>query len=93
MSIGNFNTKNITQQTTIIWWVCFILAGSVGVGSFFCPPMGEVSKTSLELVAWFFGFLALAVTREAIKEGLGVRLKHGDTVVEVADMDGKDNNE
>lgn len=93
MSIGNFNTKNITQQTTIIWWVCFILAGAVGVGSFFCPPMGEVSKTSLELVAWFFGFLALAVTREAIKEGLGVRLKHGDTVVEVADMDGKDNNE
>lgn len=91
MSIGHFDTKNITQQTTIIWWVCLILAASVGVGSFFCPPMGEVSKTALELVAWFFGFLALAVTREAIKEGLGIRLKHGDTALEVVDMDGTKN--
>jgi len=33
----------------------------------------------------------LFVLREAIREGLGVKLTHGDTTVQVGDMDGKDN--
>ena len=28
--------------------------------------------------------------REAIREGLGVKLTHGDTTLQVGDMDGKD---
>ena len=30
------------------------------------------------------------VLREAIREGLGVKLTHGDTTLQVGDMDGKD---
>lgn len=87
MSIGVFDTKNITRTTTIIWWVCFTLVAVLGLGSWMCPPKGEIHKSVLELTAWVFGFMALAVAREAIKEGLGVKFKHGDTEVEIIDKD------
>ena len=38
---------------------------------------------------FLFAFGTLAVLREAIREGLGVRLTHGDTTVEIHDLDGK----
>lgn len=37
-----------------------------------------------------FAFASLFELREAIREGLGVKLTHGDTVIEVHDLDGKD---
>lgn len=92
MSVGNFDTNNITRQTTIFWWVCFGLTAGLGIGSFFCPPVGEISKSVLEFSAWIFGFMSVAVAREAIKEGLGVKFKHGETEMEIKDMDGKGNN-
>ena len=36
-----------------------------------------------------FAFATLFEVREAIREGLGVKLTHGDTTVEVRDLDGK----
>jgi hypothetical protein len=39
---------------------------------------------------YLFAFATLLVTREAIREGLGVKLTHGETTVQVGDMDGKE---
>lgn len=35
-----------------------------------------------------FAFATLFEAREAIREGLGVKLTHGDTTVEIHDLDG-----
>lgn len=40
-----------------------------------------------------FAFASLFELREAIREGLGVKLTHGDTVIEVHDLDGDPNQE
>ena len=39
---------------------------------------------------WIFAFAALFELREAIKEGLGFKITHGQTTVEVKDQDGPD---
>jgi hypothetical protein len=36
-----------------------------------------------------FAFASLFELREAIREGLGVKLTHGDTTIEVHDLDGE----
>lgn len=88
MKIGRFDTHNVTFQTTMMWWICFTLAASIGIWGFICPPKGQIDKSILEFIAWLFGFLTVAVAREAIKEGFGIRMTHGNTVFEVKDQDG-----
>lgn len=51
--------------------------------------MGEISPTVLKGGSLIFAFAALMEVREAITEGLGVKLTHGDTTVEVKDLDNK----
>lgn len=91
MKIGRFDTNNVTWQTTMMWWICFAMAAFLGIWGFICPPKGQIDKSILEFIAWLFGFLSLAVAREAIKEGFGIRMTHGNTALEVKDMDGVDN--
>lgn len=89
MSIGNFNTDNITRHTTIALWVFAFVTVGLAVYSALCPPEGIIDKSVLTFGALMAGFATLAVAREAIKEGLGVKYAHGDTSIEVKDMDGK----
>lgn len=90
MSIGKFDTENITKHTTIALWVAFLLTAGLGVWGFVCPPKGVIDGSVIKYSMIIFGVAALAVAREAIKEGLGVKLSHGDTVLEIKD---NDNNE
>ena len=39
--------------------------------------------------AYLVGFATLIVIREAIREGLGVKLTHGNSSLEIKDTDGK----
>lgn len=91
MSIGRFDTANITEQTSVMWWICFSLASILGIWGFVCPPKGQIDKSVLEFIAWLFGFLALAVAREAVKEGLGFKMTSGNTTLEIKDTDGNEN--
>lgn len=43
----------------------------------------------LKAGAEIFAFASLFMLREAILEGLGVKLTHGQTTIEVHDLDGK----
>lgn len=54
------------------------------------PPKGVVDPSMFKVAGYLFGFATLFVLREAIREGLGVKLKHGDTTIEFKDLDGKD---
>jgi hypothetical protein len=55
--------------------------------SFVIPPRGVIDPSIFKAAGFMFAFASLFELREAIREGLGVKLTHGDTVVEVRDLD------
>lgn len=82
-------TRNISTSTTIGLWLCMLVSLGLFVTSLFIPPQGEIHPTVLQAVGWIFAFAGLFELREAIREGLGFKLTHGSTTVEVKDLDGK----
>lgn len=81
-------TQNVTKTTTILLWVFSLSTIALFVASFLVPPKGVIDPTVLRAATVIFGFATLLEVREAIREGLGVKLTHGDTVIEVHDLDG-----
>lgn len=84
-------TKRVSTSTTIALWVCLLTTIILFVTSAYWPPKGSIDPSMFKAAGYLFGFATLMVIREAIREGLGVKLTHGDTVVQVGDLDGKDN--
>lgn len=85
--------KKVRTSTTIALWVCVTCAIGLFIASFCVPPLGEISPSVLRAGGEIFAFAALIMLREAIMEGLGVKLTHGQTTIEVKDIDGKDDEE
>lgn len=83
-------TRNVKTSTTVGLWVCMVAAIGLFVASFLVPPTGEINPSVLKAGSLIFAFAALFEVREAIAEGLGVKLTHGQTTVVVQDLDGKD---
>lgn len=82
-------TKRVTWQTTALLWIFSLSSVGLFTASFLVPPLGAIDPSVLKAVALLFAFAALAEAREAIREGLGVKLTHGQTTIEVHDLDGK----
>lgn len=82
------DTKKVSTTTTILLWIFVVTTIGLFVASFCTPPTGAIDPSVLKAVAWVFAFATLAEAREAIREGLGVKLTHGDTTVEIHDLDG-----
>lgn len=81
-------TRRVTWQTTALLWIFSLSAVGLFAASFIVPPTGVIDGSVLKAVALLFAFGALAEAREAIREGLGVKLTHGSTTIEVHDLDG-----
>ena len=81
-------TRNISKTTTVLLWIFGLSTIGLFVASFCVPQTGEISPTVLKAAAILFAFATLAEAREAIREGLGVKLTHGHTTIEVHDLDG-----
>ena len=86
-------TKNISKTTTILLWIFGLTTIALFVASFIVPPTGEISPSVLKAAALLFAFATLAEAREAIREGLGVKLTHGNTTIVVQDLDGQPGHE
>lgn len=82
-------TKNISLQTTILLWLFALTSIGLFIASFIVPPRGTIDPSVLKAVSLLFAFATLAEAREAIREGLGVKLTHGQTTIEVHDLDGQ----
>lgn len=82
-------TKRVSRSTTIALWVCLSMTIAMTSISMFIPPKGVIDSSVFKAVGFFFAFATLFEVREAIREGLGVKLTHGDTTIEVHDLDGK----
>lgn len=83
------DTKRISITTTILMWIFGMCAIGLFIASFIVPPTGVIDPSVLKAGAWLFAFATLAEAREAIREGLGVKLTHGETTIEIHDLDGK----
>ena len=81
-------TRNVTKTTTILLWIFALSTIGLFTASFIVPPTGEIHASILRAAALLFAFATLAEAREAIREGLGVKLTHGQTTIEVHDLDG-----
>ena len=82
-------TKRVSASTTIALWVCLVTTIALFVTSALLPPMGVIDPSMFKAGGYILAFATLLVLREAIREGLGVKLTHGDTTVEIKDLDGK----
>ena len=82
--------RNVRASTTLALWVCIAVAVGLFIASFLVPPMGVIDGSVLRAVSLLFAFGSLAVLREAIREGIGAKLTHGNTTIEIKDIDGKD---
>lgn len=86
-------TQRVSVSTTIALWVCLGMTILLFVVSFLLPPKGAIDPSIFKAAGFLFGFASLFELREAIREGLGVKLTHGDTTIEIKDVDGKGNEE
>lgn len=82
-------TKRVSISTTIALWVCLVMTIAMFVVSLFIPPWGVIDASIFKAAGFMFAFASLFELREAIREGLGVKLTHGETTVEIHDLDGK----
>lgn len=87
MSIGNFDTARVSLHTTVSLWVCVGTSIALGVYSALCPPKGVIDSSILTFAPILGFFASLAIIREAIKEGRGIKIQHNGTAVEVNDND------
>lgn len=85
-------TLRVSISTTIALWVCLGMTIAMFAVSFFLPPKGAIDPSIFKAAGFLFGFATLFEMREAIREGLGVKLTHGSTTIEVHDLDGKPSN-
>ena len=81
-------TRNVRPCTTIGLWFCTIAAVGLFAASFFMPPTGQIDPSVIKAAGYCFAFAGLYEFREAVLEGLGVKLTHGDTTIEIKDQDG-----
>ena len=86
-------TRRVSTSTTIALWVGLGMTIIMFAVSFFIPPKGVIDGSIFKAAGFLFGFATLFEVREAIREGLGVKLTHGDTTIEIRDTDreGQDN--
>lgn len=87
MSIGSFNSDNVTKTTTVLFWIVVMICITLGIVGFITPPPGQIDESVLQYCLILGGLAALGVIREAIKEGRGIKVKHNDTTVEVNHSD------
>lgn len=80
--------RRVRTSTSVALWVCTLSSIGLFIGSFLVPPLGAIDPSILKAGAELFAFAGLFVAREAIMEGLGVKVTHGDTQIVIHDQDG-----
>lgn len=83
-------TRRVRTSTTIAIWFCVAVSVGLFVASFCVPPLGVIDPSVLKAGAEIFGFAALIFLREAVMEGFGVKMTHGNTTIEIQDTDGNE---
>ena len=75
------------RRTFLLLVLLALCAVGMLVAGFCVPPTGVIDGSVLKACAILFGFAALIVVYCAIEKGVGASLEHGDTKIEIKDMD------
>ena len=68
-----------------IFWFCLVLAAALFIGSFFCPPMGEIHPSVLKAGGILSLMQAIAIVGQNLANGKDVTFSHGETEVTIKD--------
>lgn len=74
------------------FWLCLIVSIGLMVTSFFLPPIGIISSSSMagSSILWAYG--ALASFNAALDRGVDAKVKHGETELSITnDSDTEEN--
>ena len=85
-------TSKVSAVTSIALMICLCTTISLFILSAVMPPIGSIDPSMFKAAGYLAGFATIFVFREAVREGLGVKLTHGDTTIEIKDADGKPTN-
>ena len=75
------------RRTFLLLVLLALCAVGMLLAGFCVPPTGVIDGSVLKACAILFGFAALIVVYCAIEKGVGASLEHGETKIEIKDMD------
>ena len=70
-----------------IFWVCLVLAAALFIGSFFCPPVGEIHPSVLQAAAILLAMQALGIAGQNLANGKIVSFQKDDINLTVGEQD------
>ena len=70
-----------------VFYINLVVSILLIVGGFFCPPMGSIDGSVLTAVGLLLMFAVVEKIPEAIAAGKSVKIKKGDTSLEVTAKD------
>lgn len=82
--------KEIIKETLLhnLWFYVFsAIAIAMLIAAFLCPPLAVIDASVLYATAEIFAFAALGTVIKAIDKGIDARLKHGNTSIQVGNLD------
>lgn len=84
--------KEIWKRGTyhnIAFWVCLSVSIGLMVTSFFLPPLGVVSSSSMASASILWAYGALASFNTALSKGVDAKVKHGETELHIINDENK----
>lgn len=85
-----YNHRTDRHADKYIFIVCLVSALGLYIGSFFCPPMGEIHPSILKAGASLLGFAALAVIGQNLANGKDVTFRKDDIDIKIGEEDKKE---
>lgn len=80
-------TKKERHADQVIFWVCLVLAAALFIGSFFCPPMGEIHPSVLKAGGILVAMQALGIVGKNLAEGKDITFHKDDLDITIGDND------
>lgn len=68
-----------------VFFICLGVSIALGIGGFFCPPLGSIDGSVLTFVGILLGYATLAVAGQNLANGKDVIFHHGDTEITIGD--------
>ena len=80
-------TKKERHADQVIFWVCLVLAAALFIGSFFCPPMGEIHPSVLKAGGILVAMQALGIVGKNLAEGKDITFHKDYLDITIGDND------
>lgn len=71
------------MKISVAFWITLITSIILLIASFFAPPVGVISSSTLTAVGELFAFGALGMLPSLISEGKSARIQRGNTTIEI----------